>query len=76
MLNCYDSASREAARGPIWVQRRNTPFEQMFSALPPRADIVRLSRHVRKVPGADIGLRDSFDKRVPQYKLRVQKIFG
>src|ERR1019366_3961546 len=39
---------------PLWcpfgVKRRNTREEQMFSALAPKADSGRRSRHVREVP--------------------------
>jgi hypothetical protein len=35
------------------VKRRNTRCEQMFSALPGRADIARRSRYVRFVPTTD-----------------------
>jgi tryptophanase len=37
-----------------WVKMRNTQPEQMFSGLPPEADIDRGSRHVSNVPKADI----------------------
>src|ERR1035437_4451226 len=36
------------------TKRRNTRGEQMFSALPPKADVAQCSRHVRLVPEADI----------------------
>jgi hypothetical protein len=42
----------------------------------PLATTERTSQDVSNVPVADIGLRDSFDEGVPQYKLRVRKIFG
>ena len=29
-----------------WVRRRNTPFEPMWSALPPTTDMRRLQQHV------------------------------
>src|SRR6266436_3932565 len=40
-----------------WVKRRNTHPEQMFSALHPKADSSRTSRHVRFVPTSDISLK-------------------
>ena len=39
-----------------WVKRRNTPGEQMFSALPPKPDIAQCSRRVRNVPLAEVAL--------------------
>jgi hypothetical protein len=38
---------------PIWVKSGKSQCEQMFSALPPRADVAQRSRHVRFVPQAD-----------------------
>jgi hypothetical protein len=49
----------------LWQKRRHRDV-RVTSAVPKE-------RHVRLVPGADIGLRDSFDKRVPQYKLRFRE---
>src|SRR6267378_3409108 len=41
--------------GPYsWVKTGKAQREQMFSALPPKADIAQQSRHVRFVPLADI----------------------
>ena len=39
------------------VKRRNTLCEHIESALPPKADSTRRSRHVRKVPFGDIAVR-------------------
>jgi hypothetical protein len=41
-------------RCPLGVKRRNTPFEQMWSALPPTTDMRRLQQHVGLVPIGDI----------------------
>jgi hypothetical protein len=41
-------------RGPLWVKMRNTQPEQMFSGLPPEADVDRGGRHVSNVPTRDI----------------------
>src|SRR5437762_182186 len=38
----------------LWVKLRRTQYEHMFSALPPNSDIARCSRHVSKVPTAEI----------------------
>jgi hypothetical protein len=35
---------------PLWVKTGKAQREQMFSALPLRADIAQQSRHVRFVP--------------------------
>src|SRR5260370_37870431 len=40
----------EEGRVPRWAKLRRTHCEQMFSALPLRADIAQCSRHVRFVP--------------------------
>ena|ERR1700686_1281651 len=39
---------------PLWVQRRNTRYEQMTSALALATDIQRLLLHVRFVPKSRI----------------------
>jgi hypothetical protein len=39
----------------LGLKRRNTHHEQMFSALPLKADICRQSGHVRFVPTGDMG---------------------
>src|ERR1019366_6191468 len=39
------------------TKRRNTRGEQMFSALPPKADVAQCSRHVRLVPIPEIASR-------------------
>ena len=39
-----------------WVKPGRTQPEQMSSGLPPKADIALYSRHVSKVPEADIAL--------------------
>ena len=56
--------------------RRFDPPPVTSVLLPPQADNSRAGWHVSNVPGADIGLRDSFEKRVPQDTLRVRRIFG
>src|SRR5882757_693070 len=38
-----------------WVKMRNTQPEQMFSGLPPKADIDRGGRHVSNVPVSEVG---------------------
>src|SRR5712675_2253153 len=43
----------DQARCLSWVKTGKAPCEQMFSALPLRADIAQRSRHVRFVPGKD-----------------------
>src|SRR6266403_2161868 len=45
---------RDQVRCLSWVKRRNTRGEQMFSALPPKADIAQCSRHVRKAPRTEV----------------------
>ena len=41
--------------GLLWVKMRNSHPEQMFSALPPKADSSRTSGHDRFVPAAEVG---------------------
>jgi len=43
------------AGGPRRVKTGKAHYEHMFSALPLRADLAQYSRHVRFVPGGDIG---------------------
>jgi hypothetical protein len=52
----YTKARRQAIRVArrLRVKRRNTRGEQMFSALPPKADMTLRTRHVRFVPEGDI----------------------
>src|SRR5450631_4482204 len=40
-----------------WVKSRRTHYEHMFSALPPNSDIARCSRHVGKVPTAEVAVQ-------------------
>ncbi len=45
---------RLTMRGPPWVQTGKARCEQMFSAVPPEADIAKILRHVRFVPLAEV----------------------
>src|SRR6266403_1360044 len=57
-LICIKVAARlDQGRCPSWVKTGKAQCEQMFSALPPRADIAQRSRHVRFVPISDMGRR-------------------
>src|SRR5712671_7255535 len=48
-------ASLERGAGcPRWVETGKALGEHMFSALTPKADSTRTSRHVRKVPLAEV----------------------
>src|SRR5258707_3845837 len=48
-------AKTALAQCRLWVKTGKAQCEQMFSALPPKADIARRSRHVGFVPRGDLG---------------------
>src|SRR5258706_12454259 len=53
VLNGNGQVVRRSSECRIRVKTGKAQCEQMFSALPPRADIARRSRHVRFVPSRD-----------------------
>ena len=61
-LNC---ARRRCRRESSLGQLRRTPYEQISSGLPLKADITQYSRHVSKVPQTDKARR----RKIPAYSI-------
>jgi hypothetical protein len=47
-------ADADHAECRLWVKTGKAPCEQMFSALPPKADIALRTRYVHFVPQAEV----------------------
>jgi hypothetical protein len=51
----------------VWVKRRNTRREQMFSALPPKADSSRASRATSITDGSSVSRERKLKESTPRF---------
>jgi hypothetical protein len=59
---CMQFLGKEKRFYTAWVKRRNTRCEPMSSAFPPKATVLRTSRHVSNVPTADMSMSILIDR--------------